>query len=166
MRITNLVPWNGNRSSLKQMDDSFFAMQEEMDRLFNNFFRGSDGLSLWREMLHPDAISPRINIVEGDTAIEVTAELPGVALEDIDVSLSHDLLTIKGEKRQESEEESQGYHRIERRYGSFCRTITVPADLVNADGLEANLKNGVLTVTLPKREEVQSVAKQIPVKQR
>ena len=91
-----------------------------------------------------------MDIAEHETAYEITAELPGMDESNIDVKFSDGTLTIKGEKKDEREEKQKDYHLSERRYGSFQRSFGVP-DGVDADNIEAHFKNGVLTVTLPKR---------------
>src|SRR6516165_5666397 len=96
-------------------------------------------------------------------AYEITAELPGMNESDIDVKFSDGTLTIKGEKRDEKEENKKGYYLSERRYGSFQRSFGVP-DGVDVDKIEANFKNGVLTVTLPKTPQAQTSEKKISIK--
>lgn len=105
---------------------------------------------------------PAIDIVEKDKAFEVTAELPGLDAKNIDLQLSDNVLTIKGEKQEEKEERTKDRHVTERRYGSFHRSLQVPSS-VDAEKIEANFKNGVLTVTLPKSPEAQKKQKTIPV---
>jgi HSP20 family protein len=92
----------------------------------------------------------------------VTAELPGLDAKDIDVQIANGMLTIKGEKHEEKEEKTKGRYVSERRYGSFRRTLEVPAG-VNTDKIEASYRSGVLTVTLPKSPEAQKQEKTIPV---
>ena len=92
----------------------------------------------------------------------MTAELPGLDVKNIDLQLSDNVLTIKGEKQEEKEEKTKDRYVSERRYGSFRRSLQVPSS-VDADKIEANFKNGVLTVTLPKSPEAQKKQKTIPV---
>ena len=103
-----------------------------------------------------------MDIAEHETAYEITAELPGMDESNIDVKFSDGTLTIKGEKKDEREEKQKDYHLSERRYGSFQRSFGVP-DGVDADNIEAHFKNGVLTVTLPKRPEAQKSEKKIAI---
>jgi HSP20 family protein len=84
--------------------------------------------------------------------------------EDIELTLVHDILTIKGEKKEEKEEKKRDYYRIERKYGSFSRSIPLPSDVVDNEKVEAAFAEGVLTITLPKLPEAQAVSKQIPIK--
>jgi HSP20 family protein len=98
---------------------------------------------------------------ETDDAYVAKVELPGLEKDDIHIEVSNDVLTISGERKHETDEKKEGWHRVERRYGKFSRAIRVPGDLVEADKITANYKNGVLEVTLPKAPQVKP--KQIPV---
>jgi HSP20 family protein len=137
------------------------ALQQEVDRLFNEFFDQSS----WFPMERRHSFNPRINVTERENEFEVTAELPGIEEKDIDLTMERDTLTIKGEKKVETEEKGSNFYRLERSHGQFCRTIPLPLDVVDQDDVSAIFKNGVLTVTLPKREEVQQISKRISVKQ-
>jgi HSP20 family protein len=96
--------------------------------------------------------SPSIDVMEKENAYIIKAELPGVNEEDVEVSLTGDVMTISGEKEEESEEERTGYYYSESSYGSFSRSLTIPSN-VNADNIEASYNNGVLEITLPKTAE-------------
>ena len=104
---------------------------------------------------------PSVDVSETADKIVVKAEIPGIDSKDIDISLSGDVLTIKGEKKSEREEKEENYHLVERSYGSFTRSLRLPVG-VEADKIEASYKQGVLTVTCPKKEEVK--AKPIEIK--
>lgn len=93
--------------------------------------------------------APRLDITETGTTVEVTAELPGMEKKDIDITLDGDLLVIKGEKKHETEEKDRCYHRVERRYGSFYRSVRLPYE-VKSEKIDATFKDGILTVKLPK----------------
>jgi len=126
-----------------------------MNELMDQFF-GSDGgtdLTFW--------FAPRMNLAETDQAFEVTVDLPGMKPEDFSVELKEGQLWITGERRQETEEKGKTYHRVERQYGRFQRVIPLPA-AVNPEKIEAQYKDGVLHITLPKDETAQP--KRIPVK--
>ena len=107
-------------------------------------------------------VTPAIDIVEKEKAFEVTAEIPGLDAKNVDVQLSDNVLTIKGEKQEEKEEKTKDRYVSERRYGSFLRSLQVPGS-VDANKIEASFKNGVLTVTMPKSPEAQRKEKTIPV---
>jgi HSP20 family protein len=104
---------------------------------------------------------PALDVSETKDSLIIKAEVPGMEPKDIDISLSGDLLTIKGEKKQKTEEKKESFHRIETRYGAFSRTIRVPVS-VNSDKIEASYDKGVLKIVLPKKEEIK--AKQIEIK--
>ncbi|MDD3814705.1 MAG: Hsp20/alpha crystallin family protein [Desulfocapsaceae bacterium] len=107
--------------------------------------------------------SPRLDVSETDKALEVVADLPGMDKKDINVSLDGDLLTIKGEKKEVKESKDKHYHSIERRSGSFYRALRLPVDVEN-DKIEANFKDGVLTLTLPKSKKAAKKVAQIEIK--
>ncbi len=126
------------------------SLREAMDRLFEESFLrpGSFGVSDSASAMLP------MDMYETENDVVVKAAIPGVKPEDIEVTVTGDLLSIKGEFRSETEQkdEKRNYHRQERRYGSFCRQVTLPAG-VNADACAADFENGVLTLKLPKVEE-------------
>ena len=95
---------------------------------------------------------PVVDMFESDKEITVTAELPGMDPGEVSISLDRNRLTIKGEKKFEQEEKKENFHRIERSYGTFCRVLTLPAD-VHEDQVRAAYKNGVLTIVMPKTEK-------------
>lgn len=114
---------------------------------------------MWTGAILPDLFleaerdwSPRLDVNETDTAIEVIADLPGLEKKDIEISLDNGVLVIKGERKEEHKETDKHVHRMERRYGSFCRALRIPAE-VESDKIDASFKNGELKITLPKSEE-------------
>jgi len=126
------------------------SIQDEMNQMFERVFgrRGPGG----REAgLTSATWAPAVDISEQKNAYVVTAEVPGVKPEDLDVTLEDGLLTIQGERRSEEESTDRQYHRVERRFGSFRRSITLPSQ-VDADRIEASYADGVLQVTVPKAE--------------
>ncbi|HET6445266.1 MAG TPA: Hsp20/alpha crystallin family protein [candidate division Zixibacteria bacterium] len=110
-----------------------------------------------------ERFSPRVNISDRENEIEISVELPGLEENDIELSLSRDILTLKGKKKQESEERDGTFYRMERKYGSFCRSISIPSGVVDADKADAVFTNGVLTINLPKREKEIEVSKRIAI---
>jgi HSP20 family protein len=106
---------------------------------------------------------PNIDVSDRGKEIRVTVELPGMEEKDIDVSVTRDSLTISGEKKDEIEETSSSYHRMERVYGFFTRTISLPVE-VNVDSARASYKKGVLSIIIPKTEKALKDAKKIEVK--
>ncbi len=131
------------------------TLRREMDKLWEEFF-GNQQLTS-----SETAWMPAIDISETKDAIVVRAEVPGMKAEDIEINLTGDILTIKGEKKHESEEKDENFHRIETRYGAFQRVIRVPVT-VDSNKIQAKYEKGILKVTLPKREEAKP--KQIEVK--
>lgn len=131
-------------------------LRREMDRLWDEYFGPS------RRALQPmeEAWMPAIDVSETGEKITVKAEIPGMEAKDIDIAIVGDTLTIKGEKKTEREEKEENYHIVERSYGSFSRSMKLPA-AVEPDKVEATYKNGVLTVVCPKKEEVKPKAIEI-----
>ncbi|HEY7662382.1 MAG TPA: Hsp20/alpha crystallin family protein [Xanthobacteraceae bacterium] len=150
----------------------FESLRREVDRLFDDFQLGSWRLPFGRRMTDFEPFwrgetsvgkTPAVDIVDKENAYEITAELPGMEESNIDVKFAAGTLTIRGEKREEKEEKKKDYYLSERRYGSFQRSFGVPEG-VDADKIEASFKNGVLTVTLPKKPEAQRQEKKIAIK--
>ena len=126
--------------------------------LFETFWRDFGLSSLLR-----DELTPRVDVVESEDAVTVTAELPGVKPEEVELTVEGDMLTLRGEKREEKEQKEKNYHRVERRYGSFTRSIHLPSS-VDAEKVSAHAKDGVLTIEIPKREDAKPRKIQIDVK--
>jgi HSP20 family protein len=124
-----------------------------MDRLWENFFDGGQRQEF-------DMLEPAIEVADTKDALVVKAQVPGVSKEQIQVNVSDNTLTIKGETKKEEKKEGKNYYRQEFRYGAFARTIALPT-AVQADKIEAHLKDGVLQITIPKSE--QAKAKEIPI---
>jgi HSP20 family protein len=118
------------------------AIQDEMNQVFGRARQGQGG-RVW---------APALDISERKDAYVVTVEVPGVSPDDLDITLEDGLLTIQGERQFTQESTEQQYHRVERRYGSFRRSITLPSQ-VQAETIEASFENGVLEVVVPKAEE-------------
>lgn len=124
------------------------TLQDRMNRLFDDAARGGGN----GEPTSTTAWSPAVDIVETDTTIQVRAEVPGLSRDDIELSLENNVLTLKGERKFEKESKDENYHRIERSYGSFSRSFSVPSTVDEA-GIKADYKEGVLTITLPKTQK-------------
>ncbi|HEV2835039.1 MAG TPA: Hsp20/alpha crystallin family protein [Pyrinomonadaceae bacterium] len=133
------------------------TLQEEVNRLFStNLTRSFDDEGIGR-----GAWAPSVDIYENKDQIVLEAELPGMKQEEFDLSIENNVITLRGERKFEKTEESDNYHRVERSYGSFTRSFTLP-QTVSAEGATAEYNNGVLRVTLPKREETK--ARRIEIK--
>lgn len=157
-----LIRWKPTRdiaswTPMADLSTDLFSMQDEMNRMFDRFFnrRGNDNdemLSTWY---------PNVDIVEKSDSYVIKADLPGVLKDDVKITVRENLLTIHGEKKQEKEEKNKTAYRTERVYGSFERSFTLPS-AVKDDKIQANFKDGVLTIEIPKAEEAK--AKEIQVK--
>lgn len=127
------------------------TLQEEVNRLFStNLTRG-----FGEEGIGRGAWNPSVDIYENKDHIVLEAELPGMNREDFELTVENNVITLRGERQFEKKEDSDNYHRVERSYGSFTRSFTLP-QTVSAEGATAEYRNGVLRVTLPKREETKA----------
>ena len=124
------------------------TLQEEVNRLFSTNMTRAFG----DEGIGRGAWAPSVDIYENKDQIVLEAELPGMQQEDFDLTIENNVITLRGERRFEKTDESDNYHRVERSYGTFTRSFTLP-QTVSADEAKAEYNNGVLRVTLPKREE-------------
>jgi HSP20 family protein len=149
--MSNIVRWEPFRELV--------SLREAMDRLFEeSFIRPGGG------RLAPAGIgTPAVDMYQTDDAVVVKSAIPGIKPEDIDISITGDTLTIKGETKSEEEVNEENYIRRERRYGSFCRSLALPLPVVT-EKAAAEFENGVLTLTLPKAEEVKPKAIKIKAK--
>jgi HSP20 family protein len=149
--MSNLVRWEPFRDLI--------SLREAMDRLFEeSFVQPRAG---WPAPIGAGTLA--VDMYETDDAVVVKSSIPAVKPEDVDVSITGDTLTIKGETEAEEEVKEENYIRRERRYGSFCRSLTLPLPVV-ADKAQAEFENGVLTLTLPKAEEVKPKAIKVKAK--
>ncbi len=150
----NLIPWRKKkerRENGSRPETSLARLRTEIDTLFDRFLR--DPWSLLSAETLPGWIGgPRTDLAETDDAVIVTMEVPGVDPKDVDIELSGDLLTVRGEKKAEHEQRGRDYHFVEREFGTFARTIQLPAT-VDPDKVEATYKNGVLTIRIAKHAE-------------
>ena len=160
MPITDLIPWNRSRNmpAPRQGEEHpFLALHREMNRMFDNFFRGFDGaMSTTPGWLVGGW--PHVEISETDNEVKLVAELPGIEEKDIELTLKEGMLTLKGEKKSETD----GAVYSERWHGQFERTVQLGPD-VDPDKIKAEFKNGVLTVMVGKRPEAQRQVKRIAI---
>jgi HSP20 family protein len=157
--MRSLVPFSSWNTDLfrRNENDPFAAMQKEINRMFEDFGRGS----LMR--LSNGDTSPHIDVAETENLIEVTAELPGIDEKDVDVVLHDNVLTIKGEKKNEREEKRKDYHLVERSFGRFSRTIQLPFS-ADPEDVKASFAKGLLRVSITKPAEVKDKTTKIPVR--
>ena len=168
MGVRDLIPWGreeGNRSPTVFGDsdrDPFLSLHREVNRLFDDVFRGFDSrLPSLGRFSSFGGNWPSVEISDNDKEIKVTAEVPGLEEKDIEVLLDDGVLTLKGEKRSETEDKGRQFS--ERYYGRFERRIRLGYE-IEEDEVDAHFKNGVLTVTMPKTAKAQSQAKRIEIK--
>lgn len=127
------------------------SIQEEMNRLFSSSLSGD----IADDQMARGAWTPSVDIHENKDQVVLEAELPGMNRDDFDLTIENNVLTLRGERRFEKKSEQDNYHRVERAYGSFVRSFTLPQSVLS-EGVQAEYKNGVLRVVLPKREEVKA----------
>jgi HSP20 family protein len=149
----------------QRYSDPFSALRAEMDSLFDSFM---GGLPAFPRMFGTSgdrafALTPHMDVKETDKEIVVEAELPGIDEKDLSLALQDGVLTIRGEKKHEHDEEKENYRLMERRYGSFQRSMRLP-DSVDEEKVEASFNNGVLKVSLPKRPEAVGKQRTIAIK--
>jgi len=130
------------------------ALQNRVNHLFQDFNRGQD------ELTTTTSFVPAVDVYEDEHKVTLKLEIPGISQEDLDISLENNTLTVRGERKFEKEEKEENFHRIERRYGSFARSFSLPSTL-DPESVQANYENGVLKIELAKREEAKP--KQIKV---
>jgi HSP20 family protein len=186
MDIKKLAPWNWfkkeqeeagrtipvqQRGALKSapgLDHPLANFHREFDRLFDNLLQGFGrpplGLDLpgWPTM-NRDLLKPTMDISAAEKEYTVTMEVPGVKEDDVKLELVDDTLTIHGEKKQANTAKDRNYYCVERSYGAFQRVLSLPED-VDQNGIQAAFKNGVLTITMPRRALPESKARRIEVR--
>ncbi len=164
MALKELIPWKKSDRQLavaRTGEDLFERFHDDMNRLFDGFLAP---LSAHSSML--DRVSgtfiPTVEVSETEKEVRVVAELPGMEQKDVEITLVDGALRIRGEKREEHEDNKRDFYRSEVRYGTFERSIALPGD-IDAAKAKASFKNGVLKITLPKTAEAQSRRRHIPV---
>jgi len=159
MDVRSLIPWNRSKSvPVSRFEDEgrpFLALHREMNRLFDDFFRGFDlpvGSSAW------SSAWPQVDVSDSGKEFKITAELPGLDEKDVELTLQDGVLTIRGEKHVDSE----GPHYSERWHGSFQRSLHL-GDAIDPDKVSASFKKGLLTVSIAKKPEAHSEGIRIPI---
>lgn len=136
--MSNLIRWEPAREMM--------TLREAMDHLFDEAFTRPFGLTTALQ-------APAVDLYQTDDEVVVRASLPGMKAEDVQISVTGDMLTLKGEFKEKEEKKEKAYHLHEQRYGAFERTLSLPTEVL-ADKAKADFEDGVLTITLPKAEEV------------
>jgi HSP20 family protein len=165
MALTSLLPRRKRRSDIRlqrDYEDLYPAFVREMDKLLGRFFNSFGNEPFGELETMEGDFMPSIDVKENKKEIKVTVELPGMDEDDIDITLSKDALTIRGEKKEETEDSGKDYYRMERRFGAFYRTLSLPAE-VDESKVDARFKKGVLTIRLPKSAEAQKQRRKIQI---
>jgi HSP20 family protein len=163
--VRDPIPWNRGNNQVPSLYrgggmDPFLSLHRDIDKLFDEVFRGFGTPSLFNEMAPRNGTWPRVEFSENDKEIRVSAEVPGLEEQDVEVLLEDGVLTLRGEKKSEAEDKDRQFS--ERYYGRYERRIGLGRE-VDEDKVAATFKNGLLTVTLPKTEKAQANAKRIAI---
>lgn len=143
--------------------DPLMAFRREMDRVFDDLMRGFGMPSLPIPRAMPAVLAPQIDVSETDQEVRIAAELPGIDENNVEVIVADDILTIRGEKQIEQEEKDRDYRVVERARGSFSRSLRLPFS-IDPQQVQASVKDGVLTITIPKPKDVQEKTSRVEVK--
>ncbi|ADD67836.1 heat shock protein Hsp20 [Denitrovibrio acetiphilus DSM 12809] len=176
MSVKKLVPWNWFKNEEEEEKTStdivknrigsfehpFHRVQREMDNLFNSLTRDfwTDIPSMHRGFA--EILKPTLDLGETQDDYKISVEVPGVEEKDISIELVDNSLVISGEKKNESKTREENYHRVERSYGSFRRVLTLPEN-ADQNSIRAEFKNGVLKVSIPKKQISGSIVKKIAI---
>jgi len=170
MVFREMVPWKKDKHNVAirsgQEEFPLLSLQHRMNRMFDDFFGdwADFPLSPFRALGRVDGgFMPRMDVAETDKEVTITAELAGLDEKDVEITLQDNVLTIKGEKKAERQENQANRYVAERSYGAFCRSIELPAE-VEQDKIDATFKKGILTVRLPKTPVEEAKAKKIEIK--
>jgi HSP20 family protein len=164
MASRSLMPFSRNQSMARwsEENDPFLAMRREMNRLFDDVFDGFGLPSAFGPVLRQMPAAPKIDVSETDNEIQITAEMPGIDQNDVEVLLEDDRLIIRGEKKEKREDKDRNYHVRERVQGAFSRTLPLPF-APDPNQVKAEFRNGVMTITIPKPQEVKQKQHRIEV---
>lgn len=161
MTFRDLIPLGRKTMPVRRDDEHpFFGLRREMDRIFEDFFQGFASIGPFAG--RSGEFAPRLDVTETEKELRIKAELPGMDEKDVEVTLTQDVLTIRGVKKEEQEEKNGNYYRMERSFGSFTRSVPLPAE-VDREKVAASFKKGVLTITLPKTARDAEGSKKIRV---
>lgn len=166
MTFGKIVPWGQKHVPIRRTEEynrptvwpEFDEPWRDVERLFDRFLDFSPAVSTTMEQFNPV-----LDVHETEKEFQINVEVPGMNENEIEVSMSKDMLTISGEKKEEREENTKGIYRLERRYGSFSRSIPLPDNCVETEKAEAIYKNGVLSIKLPKAVGYKESIRKIPV---
>lgn len=177
MDFAKLAPWNWFKHEEKEKDKIvplrhtdprsevprvWQDIHSEFDRMFDLMRRNISPAFKDDEFFKMNLLAPSLDVASDGKEYSVKVELPGIEADDITIEYSGNTMTIKGEKRQESEEKGKDYYHVERQYGSFQRLLNIPDD-GDADNITSNFKNGVLSITIPRKSLPQKESKKIKI---
>jgi len=169
LNVKSMIPWRKTTPVVRENGD-LLDLSRGFDRVLDDFFRSFAapwGLTpFFGETAGPGGtvgFTPCVDVTVDEREVRVSAELPGLDEKEVDVRLSDDVLTLRGERRREEKHEDEGWSHVERSYGTFERTIPLPCEVV-ADRAEASFDKGVLTVRLPKSERAKETSRRIPIR--
>ena len=164
MTLGSLIPWREKSqvpADREDFYDPFVAFRRDVDRMFDDFFNGS--LARLPGFTSLRAVGPNVDVEDNEKEFVVTAELPGLDDKDFEVTLAGDVLTIKGEKRSEHEDRNGGSSYVERRFGSFSRSVRLPFEVAD-EQIDAKYDKGILTVRVPKPAAARRQVRRVEVK--
>lgn len=164
MSVTQLIPWNRNRNALVRTTgnrDPFFALQREVNRLFDDLWSGLDFPTTQASGML-ESTWPHIDLLEKEKEFVLNVEVPGVEEKDIDIRFADQCVILRAQRNQERDENESDYRYSERTYGRFERRIPLSVE-IDAEQAKAVLRNGILTVTLPKAAQVEASGHRIPI---
>ena len=166
MNFGSLIPWREKPTALAGRDeflDPFVTLRRDVDRMFDDFFTNFGGRALGPLSGGRQSVMPAIDVAETDKELVITAEMPGLDEKNFEVTVAGDVLTVKGEKKAEREQKNGDAHYMERRFGSFSRSVRLPFE-VNDQPVDAKFDRGVLTIRVAKPAEMQKAVRRIEVK--
>ena len=161
MNVHHLIPTRRKSSPTEDSYHPLKTLQQDIDLMFDNFFNGFSSQS--NNASQTGLISPRMDVSETEDAYHLTLDLPGVAEEDVDISISGETLVIRAKKHHETKEDNAHYHFVERSSGEYVRKLNLPSE-INLEDISASYKDGVLMVELPKRPEEKPTTRKITLK--
>lgn len=162
MKLKNFLP-AVQQSAGRDNDHPFYSLQRQMNSLFDDFFTGFDVAPRGLSSTGFGGFMPSVDVKESEKEFTIRAELPGVEEKDIEITVTHDAVTIKGEKKEEKEDKGKNYYYMERSYGSFHRMIPLATE-TDANKAEAGFKNGVLNITIPKSTSAKAKGTKVSIK--
>lgn len=159
----SLLPFSGRGSALaRETDGPFYALQRDVNRVFDEMYRGMLGAPAASGAASTTAWAPDLDVKETDNEVVVSVDLPGMEEKDVEIALRDDMLTVRGERKAEKTEKNENWQVVERSYGAFYRAVALPFE-PDAGKAQATFEKGVLTIRIPKSAEVKATERKIPI---